>query len=89
MVVSSTGTAAVAALQGEIRSERSQLNDWVTCVSATTPKGKAEIQSLSSRISAAQEHIARIEATNTNAQASRSSPPSASPPDPGRIDTWA
>src|SRR5579872_673175 len=84
-----TNKGSIAALQAQIRRERSQLNDWVTCVSATTPKGKAEIQSLSSKISAAQEHIARIEATNTNAQASRSSPPSASPPDPGRIDTWA
>ena len=72
MVVGSAGTAVVAALQGEIRSERSQLNDWVTCVSATTPKGQAEIQSLSSRISAAQEHIERIEATHANTQASPS-----------------
>jgi hypothetical protein len=71
---------SVAALQGEIRRDRSQLNDWVTCVSATTPKGQAEIQSLSSKISAAKSHIAHIEATSATPQASSPG---------GRIDTWA
>ena len=86
-----TGSSqSIAALQGEIRRDRSQLNDWVTCVSATTPKGKEEIQSLSARISAAKGQIARITAT---------APPETSPavrslqdnrqPATGRIDTWA
>ncbi|HEV2703621.1 MAG TPA: hypothetical protein VGV09_18490 [Steroidobacteraceae bacterium] len=53
-----------ASLQGQIRAAREQLNDWVTCVSATTPKGQAEIRSLSAQISAAQEQIQRLPQTN-------------------------
>ena len=49
-----------AALNGQIRRDQIQLNDWVTCVSAKTPKGKAQIQSLSARISAAKEQIAKV-----------------------------
>jgi hypothetical protein len=49
-----------ASLQGQIRAAREQLNDWVTCVSATTPKGQAEIRSLSAQISAAQQQIQRL-----------------------------
>jgi hypothetical protein len=52
--------STAASLQGQIRAAREQLNDWVTCVSATTPKGQAEIQSLSAQISAAQEQIQRL-----------------------------
>lgn len=52
-----------ASLQGQIRAAREQLNDWVTCVSATTPKGQAEIRSLSAQISAAQEQIQRLPQT--------------------------
>ncbi len=52
--------ATTASLQGQIRAAREQLNDWVTCVSATTPKGQAEIQSLSGQISAAREQIQRL-----------------------------
>jgi hypothetical protein len=52
--------STTASLQGQIRAARAQLNDWVTCVSATTPKGQAEIQSLSAQISAAQEQIQRL-----------------------------
>jgi hypothetical protein len=52
-----------AALEGQIRLAREQLNDWVTCVSATTPKGKAEIGSLSAQISAAQQHISQLQQT--------------------------
>jgi hypothetical protein len=44
-------------LEGQIRAAKEQLNDWVTCVSASTPKGQAEILSLSAQISAAQEQI--------------------------------
>jgi hypothetical protein len=52
-----TNKGSIAALQAQIRHERSQLNDWVTCVSATTPKGKEEIQSLSSKIGAAKSQL--------------------------------
>ncbi len=52
-----------ASLQGQIRAAREQLNDWVTCVSATTPKGQAEIRSLSAQISAAQEQINHLQPT--------------------------
>jgi hypothetical protein len=50
-----------ASLEGQIRAAREQLNDWATCVSATTPKGQAEIRSLSAQISAAQERINRLQ----------------------------
>jgi hypothetical protein len=52
--------SAVDSLQDQIRAARAQLNDWVTCVSATTPQGKAEIRSLSTQISAAEEQIDRL-----------------------------
>jgi hypothetical protein len=54
---------SAASLQGQIRAAREQLNDWVTCVSATTPKGQAEIRSLSAQISAAQEQINHLQPT--------------------------
>jgi hypothetical protein len=52
--------SAADSLQDQIRAAREQLNDWVTCVSATTPQGKAEIRSLSTQISAAEEQIDRL-----------------------------
>jgi hypothetical protein len=52
---------SAAALEGQIRIAREQLNDWVSCVSATTPKGQAEIRSLSAQISAAQEQINHLQ----------------------------
>ena len=55
--------STAASLEGQIRIAREQLNDWVTCVSATTPKGQAEIQSLTAQISAAQERINRLQPT--------------------------
>ena len=51
---------AAGSLQDQIRAAREQLNDWLTCVSATTPKGQAEIRSLSAQISAAQQQIDRL-----------------------------
>jgi hypothetical protein len=53
--------SAADSLQDQIRAAREQLNDWATCVSATTPKGQAEIRSLSAQISAAQERINRLQ----------------------------
>jgi hypothetical protein len=38
---------STAALQGLIKRDQSDLNDWVSCVSAKTPKGKSEIQKIS------------------------------------------
>jgi hypothetical protein len=65
-----------ASLQDQIRAAREQLNDWVTCVSSTTPAGKAEIRSLSTQISAAQEQISHLpQATAAGATAS--------------VDVWA
>jgi len=62
------GTAAhtadsVASLNGQIRQDKVQLNDWSTCVSAKTPRGQAQIQRLSGEISAAKEHEQRLEAS--------------------------
>jgi len=95
-----TGTDSIAALQGQIRQDRAQLNDWVTCVSATTPTGKEKIQTLSSRISAARERIARIEAlaaskaraasgSASQSAQTRHAPGLTSGTASGRIDTWA
>jgi len=58
---------STAVLQAQISREQVQLNDWVTCTSASTPKGKAEIQSISSQISAAQAHIRSIQAAQSAA----------------------
>jgi hypothetical protein len=81
-VLSTLSTQSTAAsLEGQIRAAREQLNDWATCISATTPKGQAEIRSLSAQISAAQEHINRLAgragAVDTAAAAS------------GSVDLWA
>jgi hypothetical protein len=84
---SSAGLAAqhtrstTASLEGRIRAARQQLNDWVTCVSATTPKGQAEIRSLSAQISAAQEQIQRLpQTTNSVADGGAAN---------ARLDVWA
>lgn len=53
----------VPALQGVIRRDEEDLQDWLTCVSASTPKGKAQIQSLSAQISAARAAINRAQQT--------------------------
>jgi hypothetical protein len=73
MVSAVSGSAA--ALQGQIKRDQLDLDDWVTCVSAKTPKGKAEIQKISGEINAAKEKIARIEA---NAPSSPTLAPSSS-----------
>jgi hypothetical protein len=65
-------SGSTAALQGQIKRDQLDLNDWVTCVSAKTPKGQAEIQKISGDISAAKERLARIEASKAGA------PPTAS-----------
>ena len=67
----STGTAnvanAVSSLDGRIRNDKIQLDDWATCVSAKTVKGQAEIQRLSSQISADRAQVLRVEALQSGA----------------------
>ncbi len=60
-------SGSTAALQGQIKRDQLDLNDWVTCVSAKTPKGNAEIQKISGEISAAKERIAQIQASKSGA----------------------
>jgi len=57
------GASVVAALNGQIRRDKMQLDDWTTCVSAKTAKGQAEIQRLSGQISAEREQVTRAEAS--------------------------
>jgi hypothetical protein len=66
-------SGSTAALQGEIQRDQLDLNDWVTCVSATTPKGKAEIRKISGEISSAKQRITRIEASKPRTPTSASS----------------
>jgi hypothetical protein len=77
--------SAVAALEGQIRQDQVQLNDWTTCVSAKTPKGQAAIQKLSGEISADKAHIARA----LQARSGGSGASSATPSRPGAVDVWA
>lgn len=79
-------SAPVAALEGQIQQAQIQLNDWTTCVSASTPKGQAEIQKLSGEISADKEQISRA----LQAQSAASSPVTdAASSRPGGVDVWA
>ena len=96
-----TASDKAASLQGQIQQAQLQLNDWVTCVSSTTPKGQAAIRSLSAQISAAKEQIQRLQTGQTPASGSASAPSStgagvaASQPGAtsaagaGRLDVWA
>lgn len=55
--------SSVASLDGQIRQDKSQLDDWTTCVSSKTTRGQAEIQRLSGAIGAAKEQEQRVEAS--------------------------
>ena len=99
-VQSITTSNPVPALQGLVRREQMDLQDWLTCVSASTPKGKAEIQSLSAQISAARAEINRVQQSEsaTRAAAPQStltySAPTSAPrgtgaTPPSQIDAWA
>lgn len=70
-----SGNRNVAALEGQVRQDQIQLNDWTTCVSANTPKGHAAIQKLSGEISADKEQIARAQQGQSGVQSS--------------VDVWA
>jgi hypothetical protein len=81
-----SGGSRIAALEGRIRQDQMQLNDWTTCVSAKTPKGQSAIQKLSGEISADKEQIARTlqaqsvalspasTASTTDAQSAKAAP---------------
>lgn len=99
----STAGRSVAALEGQIRQDKIQLNDWTTCVSSKTPKGQAAIQKLSGEISADKEQIARAQQADSavppvapgasdagarGVKAAASLVPSASDR-PGSVDLWA
>lgn len=100
-VGTSCASSSAAALEGRIRQDQIQLNDWTTCVSARTPKGQAAIQKLSGEISATKEQMARAmqtESTSTpmatsaldaqrgKAEASLSA---SAPGMAGSVDVWA
>jgi hypothetical protein len=59
---SSGGSAS--ALKAQINHDQVRLADWEACVSAKTPAGKAQIKTISDRISAAREQVLRIEAAH-------------------------
>ena len=79
---------ATAALRGQIQQAQLQLDDWLTCVSATTPKGQAAIRSLSAQISSAKQQILRLQTGNAS---EASTAPAAVPATArsGRLDVWA
>lgn len=83
-MVTAVGSSAVPSLQGQIRQEQVQLNDWTTCVSAKTSKGQAAIQKLSGEISAARDEIARALQNHAGSPARPSAPTR-----PGSVDVWA
>ena len=102
VMVSAVGISAhdPSALEGRIRQDQIQLNDWTTCVSAKTPKGQAAIQKLSGEISADKEQIARAlqgqsgvssAASSADAQSAKSASLRAASAlsRPSAVDVWA
>ena len=75
------------ALSGEILRDQVQLNDWLTCVSANTPKGQAEIQSLTARINAAKQHITKLNAEKAATAAPTNQPSSTQRATPSAAET--
>ena len=71
-----------------MRRKEIDLQDWLTCVSASTPKGKAEIQSLSAQVSAARAAISRAQ-QSTSAAPSGPAPSHTASGTTGRLDVWA
>ncbi|MFM2287997.1 MAG: hypothetical protein RL684_1140 [Pseudomonadota bacterium] len=64
-------------LDAEVAQCQRRLADLVTCPSSKTPEGKAAMQALSDKITAARAQI-------------QQAPSAAAPgPGPGRVDTWA
>jgi uncharacterized caspase-like protein len=85
-MASVTGLSCVPALEGRIRADQVQLNDWTTCVSAHTSKGQAAIQKLSGEISAAKEQVSQALAAQASAPRASSATPAGRP---GAVDVWA
>lgn len=99
----SPGSGSTAALEGQIARDQVNLADWASCVSAKTPKGKAQIAAISARISAAKARIRKIEdaqrAASIKAGAPRSSDSVQAPSGSsnanrthwvrGQLDVWA
>ncbi|HWZ62512.1 MAG TPA: hypothetical protein VNX02_05775 [Steroidobacteraceae bacterium] len=90
-MVTAVGSSPVPSLQGQIRQDQVQLNDWTTCVSAKTPKGQAAIQKLSGEISAATEQIARAlqNQSGTASPSAKATPAPGRASRPGSLDVWA
>jgi len=63
-------SASVQTLEGRIRQDKIQLDDWTTCVSANTPKGQTAIQKFSGDISAAKAQIGRALQSQSSAASS-------------------
>ena len=89
---------SATSLQAQLQRYQQQLSDCVNCASAKTPQGKADIESISSRISRVQESIAAIDnvaparAAGANDGAASASAP-ATPSNDGvlgsRLDVYA
>lgn len=79
----------VPGLQGLVRRKEIDLQDWLTCVSASTPKGKAEIQSLSAQVSAARAAISRAQQQSAPAAPSAPAASHTASATTGRLDVWA
>ena len=78
--------AGRTALDSEIAQCQRQLADLVTCPSSKTPEGKAAMQALSDKITAARASINNAPSRSTAVtvpQPSRPSPPF------GQVDVWA
>jgi len=84
-MTSIAGSSPVASLEGRIRQDQVQLNDWTTCVSARTPKGQAAIQKLSGEISAAKEQVAQALQAQRGAARRAATASTRS----GSLDVWA
>ena len=78
--VPSGSATSLAALNGQIRQVKQQLDDWTTCVSAKTTKGQAEIQRLSAQLSGVEDRAHRLAAVQTQVPTAAST---------HSIDVWA
>ena len=78
-----TSAGGRTALDSEVAQCQRQLADLVTCPSSKTPQGKAAMQALSDRMSAARAKIEQVPPSTTNMHLS------SMPEGTGRIDTWA
>ncbi|MEP7245519.1 MAG: hypothetical protein ABI885_17855 [Gammaproteobacteria bacterium] len=63
---SSAGGASTTALQAQISRDEVKLADWLSCVSAGTPEGKAHIQAISTELAAAKAQMEAVPASSSN-----------------------